>query len=1014
MPPSTPDHPDPLTSILRDALRLPAAARPGFLADRCGSDAQLRKRVEELLARQETATLAGAPTQPDSSAFAGSESDVRTVPGSTGARERSGPGSEAAVPPPSGAEPTGRRTFGPYVLGEILGEGGMGVVYLAEQQKPKRVVALKVVRPGLLTPAFLRRFDLETEVLARLQHPGIARIYEAGSVVENGVAQPYFAMEYVRGEELTEFARRHAPGVPAKLELFLKVCDAVSHAHQRGVIHRDLKPGNIVVRAADDARAAGEAQPTILDFGVARASESDMRATLATSVGQIVGTIPYMSPEQVSGKPDEIDVRSDVYSLGVVLFELLTGRLPLDVGGRSVYEASRIITQNEPAPLSSFDASLRGDLQTIVQKALEKEKARRYQSASDLAADLRRYLADEPILARPATTAYQLAKFAKRNKGLVAAAGGVCAVLILGVAGTTWQAVRATAAEVVAEKRRIEAEEQTRAAVKSAERARAVTSFMQRAFSAADPEKAGPDVRVADMLDSAAQQAGVSFADDPETLGAVRSAIGGVYAGIGVSDKAVEQFEVAAEVLGKALGQDHEEAVMARSELGNALKNSGKYDQAEAVLKEVLDTRTRVLGPDNDATLVSRYNLGVLHGKQGRDEGTLDELRGVLKDRERLGKADNEDAAVVMSALAGVIAGSATPGEAEDLYKRAIAIHERISGADSLESLNCRHSYVTLLHILNRYDEALEMAEKLHASFVRLVGPLHPDTQNACNTLAELYRIKARFADSERLHRSVYDAFLHLLGPDNPKTMLSAANLAATLGDEEKYEEAEKLNKDVLERRTRVLGPTHFDTLLTAGHLAILYQNTGRYAEAAPLHRQVLKGRLETLGPEHQQTLVSRSNLAFALNRSGQLGEAKEQLDILLGTREKLFGKEHAEVALTLALLGDNAYRRKEYAEAEAYLRRCIAIREKALGPTHPTTMISKSSLGEALTALGKFEEAEPLIVEGQKAVEADVRAPTWAKVMVLERAVKLYEAWGKDDKAVAYRQLLEEKKAAK
>ncbi|MEK6700976.1 MAG: protein kinase, partial [Planctomycetota bacterium] len=324
--------------------------------------------------------------------------------------------------------------IGRYSILRVLGEGGMGTVYEAEQDQPKRAVALKVIRSGSLSPQLLKRFEYESQVLGRLQHPGIAQVYEAGTMEdERGRPVPFFAMEFIRGVALTEYAASKNLGTRERLELVARICDAVYHAHQKGVIHRDLKPGNILVDESG--------QPKILDFGVARATDSDLhRTTMQTDIGQLIGTVPYMSPEQVGGDPDELDTRSDVYALGVVAYELLSGRLPYDLTRRVVHEAARIIREEEPTRLSSIDRALRGDVETIIAKSLEKDKVRRYQSAESLASDIRRYLKDEPIAARPASTWYQVRKFSRRHRTLVLGVIASFVVLLAGLGTTLWQA----------------------------------------------------------------------------------------------------------------------------------------------------------------------------------------------------------------------------------------------------------------------------------------------------------------------------------------------------------------------------------------------------------------------------------------------------------------------------------------------------------------------------------------------------------------------------------------------
>ncbi|MGA3317752.1 MAG: serine/threonine-protein kinase [Candidatus Korobacteraceae bacterium] len=346
-----------------------------------------------------------------------------------------------ASPPEPFARPL-PETIGRYRIIRLLGEGGMGAAYEAEQDKPRRRVALKVIKAAWASPELLRRFEQESQALGRLHHPGIAQIYEAGSADTGFGLQPFFAMELIHGKPLDEYADVQHLNMRQRLALMIQVCEAVQHAHQRGIIHRDLKPGNILVDESG--------QPKILDFGLARVTDSDTGATRQTDMGQLLGTLAYMSPEQVTADPLALDTRSDVYALGVILYELLAGKMPYTLT-RHLHEVVRTIQEVDPVPLSTVNRLYRGDIETIVAKALEKDKERRYASAAGLSGDIRRYLEDQPITAKPASTSYQLQKFARRHKALAAGASAVLLVLAAGVVASTWEAVQARRAEASAQ-----------------------------------------------------------------------------------------------------------------------------------------------------------------------------------------------------------------------------------------------------------------------------------------------------------------------------------------------------------------------------------------------------------------------------------------------------------------------------------------------------------------------------------------------------------------------------------
>jgi serine/threonine protein kinase len=486
--------------------------------------------------------------------------------------------------------------IGHYRILRLLGEGGMGSVYLAEQENPHRVVALKVIKPGFVNTEVLRRFEQEGQALGRLHHPGIAQIYEAGTADSGFGTQPYFAMEYIEGQTLLEFAEGRHLNLRDRLELIAKICDAVNHAHQRGLIHRDLKPGNIIVDEAG--------QPKILDFGVARVTDSDVEATRQTDLGQLIGTLNYMSPEQVLADPGELDIRSDVYALGVITYQLLAGKMPYDTNRKALHEVVRTIREEDPVPLSSIQRIYRGDIATIVAKALEKDKARRYASAAELAADFRRYLADQPIVAHPPSTSYQLRKFARRHRGLVAGVAAVFLVLVAGVVVSTRQAVRARRAE---------------------NSANAVNGFLQNDLLAyASPTnpsgsntKADPDLTMRTALDRAAERITGKFDRQPEVEASIRDTIGQTYIDLGLFPQAKEQLELALNLHRRVDGADNPKTLDTAMRLGEAIED---YKAAVPLMRQTVQTMRRVLGPEHPETLEAMNMLGAAYAGAYNDQ----------------------------------------------------------------------------------------------------------------------------------------------------------------------------------------------------------------------------------------------------------------------------------------------------------------------------------------------------------------------------------------------------------
>jgi tetratricopeptide (TPR) repeat protein len=825
--------------LLQAVLDRTPAERDGFLRQACTGDAELEREVYSLLISQQKA---GSFLEMDAMEVAARALARRTQ---------------------DHADSLIGKTLSHYRIVEKLGGGGMGVVYMAEQENPRRIVALKVIKPGFANAEVIRRFQQESRALARLQHPGIAQIYEAGAWDTGAGPQPYLAMEFIRGYALPDYVETRRPDVRQRLHLLAKICEAVEHAHQRGIIHRDLKPGNIIIGEDD--------QPRILDFGVARVTSSEPHATGQTDLGQLIGTLAYMSPEQVLADPLELDTRSDVYALGVILYELLAGRLPYTLG-RLLHESIRTIREQDAAPLSSICRLYRGDIETIVKKALEKDKERRYASVADFGADICRFLKDEPIAARRPAATYRLQKFATRHKALTALLVVVFILLVAGITASSWEAARAQRAELSALRERDRASASEQIANEERDRALAAerAATMARNLAVAETQRADTKAAVANAVDDfltndllaqagADAQAQPNIRPDPDLK--VRTAL----------DRA------AARLAGKFRTQPLIEASI-RQTIGNAYTQLGLYPEAQKHLERALELQLRTLGQNDSETLNTMYDLACNLYRYQREYA-----------------------------------------RAEGLFRKVLQTRRHVLGPEHPLTLETMNKLADLYRYERKYTEAQLLFSQALPEFRRTLGESHPWTLDTMNNQAILYEKRGLNAEAEQMFKKAWEGCVRVLGEDHPETLIVGDNLALLYRGEGRFSEAEPIFIDILAVRKRVLGDDHSETRATLNYLAHLYLTEGAYARAEPLFSRLVELNRRILGEKHSTTVSSVVKLARVYEEEDRYVDAeplrREALADYKTTSPDTWNRYRGE-----ELLGANLAHQRKYAEAEAML----------------------------------------------------------------------------------------------
>jgi eukaryotic-like serine/threonine-protein kinase len=964
---------------LKKLWRLIQSARESFLKQKCGDDKELFDEVISLISADEK----------QHSIFSGSAGDYIAI---------------------NDANLDGK-TFGSYRTIKQIGSGGMGSVYLAERIDGhfEQKVALKIVKPGMNSNEIIRRFEDERQILARLQHPNIARLLDGG-ISESGL--PYFTLEYVEGKPITNYCDENNLTIEERLELFKKVCEAVLYAHQNLVIHRDIKPGNILVQEDGTVK--------LLDFGIAKVFEEDDDQKFVTRTGMRVMTPEYASPEQVRGEP--VSTATDIYSLGLILYQLFTGCPPYEVTSTSALEMERIICLTEPqkpstmitkslssasdnnqksspefisrkrkTTIAKLKKRISGDLDNICLMAIRKEPERRYSSIAQFITDIDNHLTGIPVIARNSTVSYRTKKFIQRHKaGVVVAASAVLIVAIL----TTVYFMQL-------------AEERDKAQLE-AEKSKKVSEFLTGIFQLSDPEYSkGESITARELLDNGVKRIESELSDQPEVLANMLGVMGNVYKNLGLYPNALILLQRAYSINDSLLGSGSPETAKSLNDLAGINFAMGDYGPAIEKFNKAIAIRKNIYGEESLETAESKNDLAMVLREEGNYEEAEILLNASLSVRKKILSSGSPEVAQSMNNLGLLKDDLGKYDEAKELFEESLKIKEKLYGKIHPSVTETMGNLAFLLRQMGEYDEASKLFNETLEIDKKLFGDIHPAISTDLYNIASITALIGDLNSAEKLYTEVLELDKKLLGEEHPYIALDLNNLAGILSDKGEFERAEDIYKESLAMNRKIYGDEHPEVATSMSNLGVMYNRWRKLSLAEPLLKSALDMRTKLLGKNHPNTVTSVNIYAALLSSMKKYNEAVEYYRESLSLRIQMLGEDHPQTANAFIGLGSVLIEINNFKEAEEIITKGIEAYRKKLPPEHWNISYAQSILGKCFSREGKYEQAEMILLKSYNNLLDKRGKDDRLTISTIKILVKNYELWGKKDLANKYIEIL-------